>query len=315
MMMRLFGWLALSFTLALSSPARAEEDPAIEADALIAEGVALRREGNEREALERFTRAHALHPTPRSAGQMGLAAKSLRSYLAAERHLKEALAAENDPWVEKNREALALAMDIVSKELGWLDVRADVSDAELYVNGALAATLPLAEPLRVVAGQLTVEVRATGYLPTAIEATLPAETTKALEVKLQPAPPPDPTPNAQPPEPAPLPLPEPADVEAAPSWTPWIVSTAVVGGVGLTLGAAFGIRTLVVKDERDAICPEATCSSQEGVDLDDEARAMALGSTVSFVVGGVGAAAALILFLVEPEAPITADAHGFYLRF
>jgi hypothetical protein len=56
-------------------------------------------------------------------------------------------------------------------------------------------------------------------------------------------------------------------------------------------------------DERDAVCPEATCATQEGVDLDAEARLAAMLSTVSFAAGASGVAAALLIWLIDPDAP------------
>jgi hypothetical protein len=289
---------------AQDEPPGSEVDPAEDgarerADALIAEGVALRRGGQEAEALDRFREAHALWPSPRSEGQMGLAAKSLRQYADAEKHLAAALAAADDPWVADNREALELAVAIVAKQLAWLDVSSPVDGAVLYVNGSLVGPLPLGEPLRVAAGPVLIEVHADGYHRASRETVVGAGATESVSLALDPLPVVQPETIVQPPPPPAKPdvVPEPA------SYTPWIITAGAVGGVGLAVGTALGIRTIQLKDERDTLCPSAACTSQRGVDTDEQARSMAIGSTVGFVVAGVGGASALVLWLLEPDDP------------
>lgn len=298
------GWMLCALPLAAhatdsgeETEAEASEAEASPADALIAEGVALRREGREAEALERFRQAHELSPSARALGQMGLAAKSLRRYVDAETHLEAALADEDDPWVQKNRGALELAREIVAKQLAWLGVAVNVDHADLFVNGSRVAELPLTGLLRVDAGPITVEVRADGYQAASMGATLQAGATEELALSLEPL---ADAPTVAPPRPAPPDAGETAPVERA-SWAPWIVATGAVGGAGLIVGTALGIRTLVVKGERDELCGDTTCATDRGLELDAEARDMALGSTVAFVIGGLGAAAAVTLFILEPD--------------
>lgn len=117
--------LAISlFVLAVAAEVRADEPASDEkqgqADAMIREGVALRIEGREAEALERFRSAYELHPSARALGQMGLAAKSLRLYVEAEQYLDRALSEDSDPWVIKNRDALEQARSVVATQLAHL---------------------------------------------------------------------------------------------------------------------------------------------------------------------------------------------------
>jgi serine/threonine-protein kinase len=101
--------------------------------------------------------------------------------------------------------------------------------------------------------------------------------------------------------PKPLPREEPA------SWAPWIFTTLGVGVVGVGIGTYFGVRTVMKKNERDEVCPDAACSDDRGIELDEDARRSALASTISLTIGGAALATALILWLVEPVAN-TADA-------
>jgi hypothetical protein len=274
-----------------------DEDRA-RADELIKEGVELRKEGRESDAFERFRAAHELFPSARASGQMGLAAKSLRRYVEAEAYLEAALAAADDPWVIENQATLELARQLVANQLASLLVRSNVA-GELLVNGAAAATLPLAAPLRVIAGAAVVQLRAPGYVPAETEVTLPAGAVTELRLDLSPvaaAPAPPPSPRPAPIIPPPPPQPE------APAWRPWSYAAAgLVGAAGLGLGIGFGVLTIDKRNERDTICPDPTCTTEEGVDLDDEARTAATLSTVSFVAAGTGLAALLVLLLTEPS--------------
>jgi hypothetical protein len=301
---------ALCLAVALLCPSAFAQDGKVDvgveaqADALITAGVALRREGKEREALARFEEAYKLSPSPRALGQMGLAAKSLRLYVEAERYLDGALASGANEWVEKNRAALEAARDVVAKQLGSLTVSTNVAGATLYVNGSEAGTLPLAGPLRVMAGSVRFEVRADGYTSQERVEMLPAGKLTQLHVDLEQV-------QAQPqlapaatPQPAHAPATAPPTADHTPSSRrPWAYAAGAVGIVGIAVGSYFGLKTLSKKSDRDAVCPENPCPTQQGVDLDGEARDAALMSSIGFGVGIVGLSAATVLWLTEPDQP------------
>src|SRR5690348_1479409 len=87
----------------LSSAAAGSETDDHAAAAMIARGLDLRRQGKPAEALEMFQRAHAIAPSARTLGQMGLVEGTLEHWTDAEDHLTAALAASDDPWIRKNR--------------------------------------------------------------------------------------------------------------------------------------------------------------------------------------------------------------------
>src|SRR5580704_12825575 len=68
-------------------------------EALIAEGIALREQGRDREALELFVRAAALAASPRATAQIGLAQQALGHWVEAEAGLRTALEQGTDPWI------------------------------------------------------------------------------------------------------------------------------------------------------------------------------------------------------------------------
>src|SRR4051812_26268689 len=94
---------AASAAPAGATPTSNEAQP----EALIAQGLALRRDGKPSEALELFRRAQALAPSPRAVGQLGLAEASVQLWLEAETHLAAALAMSGDAWVRRNRALIA----------------------------------------------------------------------------------------------------------------------------------------------------------------------------------------------------------------
>jgi hypothetical protein len=133
-------------------------------EALVHEGVVLRRDGHDDLALERFRRAYEIGHRINAVGFMGFAEQALGQWVAAERDVREALSHGDDPWVRRNHELLERALAVIQQHVGQLDVRGEPAGAEVLVNGNRAGTLPLAEPVRVAAGTIPLEVRADGFI-------------------------------------------------------------------------------------------------------------------------------------------------------
>jgi hypothetical protein len=136
------------------------------ADELMAGGVALRKRGEDAEALAVFERAYRLHPSARAAAQIALAQQALGHWREAERGLFEALRGSADDadnqWIARNRTYLEESLAAVQSRLAWLDVDSNTPGAEIWIAGELYGRVPLGGPLRVVAGDTTVEARAAG---------------------------------------------------------------------------------------------------------------------------------------------------------
>jgi hypothetical protein len=294
--------LLLVALLCVALPSRAQSQPPVSeggsaSEALIAEGVELRKQGKERDALEKFERAYAIDPTPRAMAQMGLASKSLRMFVQAEEYLGRALAEATDPWIVENKDALALALEVVKKNLAWLEVHANVADAELSVDGNSVGTLPLKAPVRVRAGAIRIDIRAEGFEAWSARETLVGGGTGSVNARLKVL-----TPVVTKPA-SPAPRLDHRPVEPPPdgSRALWMWSTLGVGVAGVAVGTAFGLRSLSLKKDRDAECPTSTCTSIKGVELDEDARTVATWSTVGFVVGAAGLGSATALFLTQPS--------------
>jgi PEGA domain len=176
------GWLATTAggTIKVARAAAASED-----DAAIRRGVELRRQGKDQDALEEFRKAYAAAKTPRALAQIGLAEQALGRWADAEFDLDQAVASKSDPWISKNAVTLTGALDAIRWHLGSLDVIGP-DGAELRVDGRAVGTLPLAKPVRVAIGNLTVEVRKPGFFPATRPVSIAAGELTRESIDLQP---------------------------------------------------------------------------------------------------------------------------------
>ncbi len=147
---------ALLWATSLSVAAMAAEPSA---DALIEQGLGLRRDGKPEQALELFRQAHALAPSSRTFGQMGLVETSLKRWVDGENHLSVSLANPDDAWVAKNRAFLDEALGLCRKHVGDLIVSGPPG-AEVFVAGQSVGTLPAVPALRLAEGTVTVSASA-----------------------------------------------------------------------------------------------------------------------------------------------------------
>lgn len=152
----------LAACLVLPRGALAQRDPL---EARYQRGVALRAERRDADALAVFRAIYDETRAPRALAQVALAEAALGEWVAAEAHLDAALAGAGDSWIRRNRAALEDTRRTIGEHLGDLDVRSATAGATLWIQGREVAALPLARPVRVVAGTVTFEVRAAGRIP------------------------------------------------------------------------------------------------------------------------------------------------------
>jgi hypothetical protein len=155
--------LALRFAvfaaLALARAVRAQPaDP----ERWLHEGFELRGQGLDLEAFELFTRAAEATHWPRAFAQLGLAEQALGRWAAADEHVRQALAAVDDPWIVSRRPYLEQAAETIAAHIAELNA-VGPDGAELFVQGRLVGILPLAAPVRVAVGQAVVVVRRVGH--------------------------------------------------------------------------------------------------------------------------------------------------------
>lgn len=102
-------------------------------------------------------------PQPQVFAQLALVEMDLQRWGDAWVHLNRALAAD-DAWVRPRRAALLVARAELRPHMVLLALSTPAEHAELWVDGARVAELPVAEPVAVGPGTLRVEVRAPGYV-------------------------------------------------------------------------------------------------------------------------------------------------------
>lgn len=295
-----------ALTVASTGSAQTAEDE-------FARGRALRAQHQDAEALAVFRALFERTHTPSALAQCGLAEGALGRWVDAEAHLAEALALPADEWVRTNRSAnanLEAAIQQVRGRLGDLVVTSNVVGAQVWIGGRLAATLPTDRPTRVVAGSVAFEVRAPGHLTVARVANVTArgfarESMDLIRVPSTPevvlrttAAPPSPTaPSrvlATPVLPA-SPMTPAAGLRTA-AWATVGGSAALlaVGGITYAVGSAAATRF-----NNDDLCLPAVGTRDEACHDDGRtAEAMLPISITGFLVGGVAAASAAVLFVV-----------------
>ena len=190
----------------------------------------------------------------------------------------------------------------VRARVATLVIHCPVPGANVLVRRRLEGITPLTAPLRVRTGQALVEVQAAGYQAFRAELDLgsgaPTTFDVALVKEVADAPPVASAPVVVA---AAVPPPEPVvtDKAGAAGWKWGAYSAGAVGIAGIATGAIFGALALDKQSAADANCPAHTCNLQ-GSQMIADARAFATVSTIGFVVGGVGLATSILLFVWKP---------------
>jgi hypothetical protein len=254
----------LTFFVAVVAATPVLAAPPAEIEDLIRRGGELRRKGLDSEALPLYQRAHELAGTPRTAAQLGLVETQLGYRLEAERHLGDALAARNEPWIERYRKVLEETLRKVRDGIGSLILEGSPAGADVLVNGRPRGQLPLASPLRVVAGPADVELRCSGYTPVSAKIVIRERDEHRLKLNLTPLPsvPIADAPAAKQRTPAGNRLvaaPSSRDQTLAPRWETAKITGATLLGAGLLAIAAGG--TLLLFDKHPS-CDRPSADDQ-----------------------------------------------------
>jgi hypothetical protein len=89
----------------------------VDVRAMLQRGVALRREGHDRDALVEFRRAYELTQSPVALAQIGLAEQALQEWSDAERDIARAISLRGDPWIVRHSTELQTALQDVRGHL------------------------------------------------------------------------------------------------------------------------------------------------------------------------------------------------------
>jgi len=273
--------------LVASRPADAGDDAATD---LLREGLKLRREHRNEEAIDAFTRAYALAPSPIALAQIALAEQAAGRWLDAERDLAAATHDPTDPWVARHKGALDDAAQTIAQHLAWLTVRSPTTAASATLDGKAIA---MGVEIRVLAGAAELVVSADGYASATRTWTIEPASRHTIDIALAPATD-RPSPEADPPATrresdaprSPRALFAPSAGSTRPPIATWTLLGA--GAVGIGLSAYFGIRVLHDKSGIDDACVGRPRCDPAATGLYSDAQTSA---TLSTIAGGVGLAA------------------------
>jgi hypothetical protein len=90
-------------------------------------------------------------------------------------------------------------------------------------------------------------------------------------------------------------------VAARGTWTQLRVASAVFGIAGagaIGTGAYFGVHARSLQDRSDKLCPLTRCASEDGLQLNDQAKTAASRANLFYIAGGASLAAAVVLWFV-----------------
>ena len=165
------------------NPALARADDA-DPDILIMRGLDLRRAGRSADALALFRRAYEVAPSPRTLGQMGLVESSLQLGPTPRRTSVAALATPNDAWVHRNRQFLDQARDRTKEHMGELVITGPPG-TKVSLGEKAIGSLPLAAPVRLVEGEITINATSDGYKPFSLDLSIKGGARAAVSIVLE----------------------------------------------------------------------------------------------------------------------------------
>jgi hypothetical protein len=133
-------------------------------DRLVREGIALRRAGDDAQAIDKFRQAYALGRDARPLAHMAFAEQAMGRWAAAYQHLRDALAVEGHSWIDANREKFGGELAALEQRIARLTLVIEPASAEVLVNGQPVGKAPLAQPLVLAPGTTVIEVQMDDYV-------------------------------------------------------------------------------------------------------------------------------------------------------
>jgi PEGA domain len=135
-------------------------------EALIQQGIALRRAGKDDAALSVFLEAEKRAPTSvRILLHATTAAEGCGKWVIAHNYLRKASAYRTDPYYQRYRNAIRTVEDTVAQHIGQFRTLGSPSGADVLLNGQPVGSLPMDEAVVVEVGSYELEVSKQGYFP------------------------------------------------------------------------------------------------------------------------------------------------------
>jgi hypothetical protein len=307
---RLYLLAPLTFALcaatvtSVPSIARAEEPSSADratARTLAQEGYVALRDKDYATAADRFSRAVALVHAPTLLRDLARAQVGLGKLVDAHENystiIREGVAADAPaPWQKALADAKAEIVAIPPR-LPWVTITvAGPSDPVVTIDGVPIAAASLGVKRPADPGKHEIRATAPGFYTAKKTVVLKEGESVNIAFELEDAPP----------DAKPKPEEEANTVVTTevpdPPWRkPAIIGAFALGGAGLALGSVTGALAISKRNKLAPECVAGTCGPKQKSDL-DAYHTYGPISTVSFIVGGVGAAAGVVLLLVKPQS-------------
>lgn len=133
-------------------------------EALIQEGIRLRRDGEDEKALDVFRQAERLQPTSvRVLLHLATAAQAAGHWVEADGYIRRVFQYRDDPYYRRYQSDIAMVEQLISARVGRFQVVGSPPGAEVRLNGRVIGRLPMDEPQRLEAGNYQLEVVSNGH--------------------------------------------------------------------------------------------------------------------------------------------------------
>jgi hypothetical protein len=253
-------------------------------------GVALVKEKAYVEAVEEFKRAHAISSSYTILFELGQAYAGAGQPVQAVEALGKYLGEGGARIPQARRQAVEATIAEQESGIATVIVRCDLSGAVIRLDGNEAGRCPLPGPVRMNAGIHQLEASLAGHLPQEIKLALAGKEQKVVDVKFETnaagAPGSDTAPT--------LVSPTGAGLGGSRKTAAYVAGGLGVGAI--VVGSVFGVRAITKRLDSNRHCPQNQCT-QQGVDLNNQAKTAALVSDITLGVGLVGVAVAAYLLL------------------
>jgi hypothetical protein len=144
------------------STSAAQETSSLEA--LIQEGIRLRRDGDDEKALEVFHQAERLQPSSvRVLLHLATAAQAAGHWVEADTYIRRVFEYRDDPYYRRYQSDIAMVEQLIATRVGRFQVVGAPKGAEVRLNGRVVGRLPMEEPERLEAGNYQLEVVSNGH--------------------------------------------------------------------------------------------------------------------------------------------------------
>lgn len=248
-MLRPYSWVSSALVLALvaASPgvAFADDAPASAApagpnEAAIREasdhyeaGLALYADGEFKRAAIEFDRAYELVPNYRALYNIGQVRIQLHDYARASKALRAYLKEGGDKIDAERKKSVNDDLEMLTTRTASLTVESNEAGAEVLVDGELAGTTPLAEPLLLDTGDHRITIHKDGFDTREETITLASRDSQSLRIDIRPTPA----------ERSPVVVVAPQDQagdRTAWIWGTWSATAALAAGAAVTGGLGIG---------------------------------------------------------------------------